>query len=70
MNVMLLEATPTPYLQLPTICNNDMADARTFEVGETLMPRSTKFWNEVLLEILNNNMVVIWKFYLAFDLMV
>jgi hypothetical protein len=31
-----------------------MMDARTFEVGEILMPRSTKFWNEVWLDILKN----------------
>jgi hypothetical protein len=37
MKVMPLEATPTLYLLFPTIRNNNMTDARTCEVGVTLV---------------------------------
>jgi hypothetical protein len=41
INVMLLDRTPALIFIIPTICNNNMADVRTWEKSATIAPRTS-----------------------------
>jgi hypothetical protein len=51
-NVTLLEGIPTSYFVIPTISNNNMADARTREAGATQAPLNIGSWNCVVIYLL------------------
>ena len=41
INVMPFDRPPAPVFLIPTICNNNMADVRTWETAATIAPRTS-----------------------------